>query len=536
MSNLFQSVANKLRTAAAAKREEVKSQATTQNSSTSGVGNNTSVFGQQKNSIENKTPNPFGPQQNQDDSYQWNLMVNEAERALKSGNMKGGIAPLEFKAADGSTQTIDLKINLSEEEKKALEGENEDKKADEAKEAVKTATTDLVQEAKTRRKERGEAVLAERAHDDNDGGIGTGMSAKEAYAMLTGNKDFFTGSYDTSVEQTVCGIQKIVENQDWTVNVNGEDMRLVDAIADSFDSELDLYIESVVQEIIGRDGLGATTKFENSGFLSPDARKELAAKGIRVDALGDGDGNFTNRVYSFSLVDMSECPKGVDPYEWMYSEEGKEAKVLTDANGNEGSIILSDCVIPDGYYQGAEVNLSSMLDVMGADAFTKADFLGNEEEYNKLISDVEAGIANGKYTTGQSINELYESTKDVAQSKYDLWHGGGGYLPGVWGGSAGAANTATGLGKEYDEFLKMLEEGLVSDNLEEAQNATKAEATAETEAGVVSEADIEKTDEYNDIFEELQTAYKEEHGIEADRYTLKDLEEQAKEEYKKLYT
>lgn len=534
MGNLFQSVVSKLRSAAEAKRQEVKSQAPAQSSSS--VGNNNSVFAQQKNSIENKTPNPFGPQQNQDDSYQWNLMLSEAEKALKSGN-KGDIAPLQFTAADGTTQKIDLKINLTEEEQKALEGEEETEKQEETQKAAETAKTDFIAEAKEKQQEKIEAVLADRAHDNYDGGIGTGMSAKDAYSMIMSDKDFFTGTYSTSFEQTVCGIQKIVENQDWKVNVNGEDMRLVDAIADSFDSELDLYIESVVQEIIGRDGLGSTTKFENSGFLSPDARREMAAKGIRVDAIGDSDGKFTNRVYSFSLVDMSECPKGVDPYEWMYSEEGKEAKVLTDANGNEGSIILSDCVIPDGYYQGAEVNLSSILDAMGADAFTKADFIGKEDEYNKLISDVEAGLANGKYSAGQSLNDLYNATKDVAQSKYDLWHGGGGYLPGVWGGSAGAANTATGLGKEYDEFLKMLEEGLVSDNLEESPNATKADGKSEVAAeDVVAEVDIEKTDEYNDIYEELQADYKEKYGIEADRYTLEDLAEQAKEEYKKLYS
>ena len=83
----------------------------------------------------------------------------------------------------------------------------------------------------------------------------------------------------------------------------------------------------------------------------------------------------------------------------------------------------------------------------------------------------------------------------------------------------------------------MLEEGLVSDNLEESPNATKADGKSEVAAeDVVAEVDIEKTDEYNDIYEELQADYKEKYGIEADRYTLEDLAEQAKEEYKKLYS
>ena len=151
MGNLFQSVVSKLRSAAEAKRQEVKSQAPAQSSSS--VGNNNSVFAQQKNSIENKTPNPFGPQQNQDDSYQWNLMVNEAEKALKSGN-KGDIAPLQFTAADGTTQKIDLKINLTEEEQKALEGEEETEKQEETQKAAETAKTDYIAEAKEKQQEK----------------------------------------------------------------------------------------------------------------------------------------------------------------------------------------------------------------------------------------------------------------------------------------------------------------------------------------------------------------------------------------------
>ena len=350
--------------------------------------------------------------------------------------------------------------------------------------------------------------------DGNNDGLSS-ANADSAYNTIKQHEGYFTGDYSTDDACIKAGIKRIVENTDWKINVNGEDKSLVDAIVDSYDSELDLYIDAQVKKIIAEDGArGATTALENYGFLSEEALKKLADLGIRADAIGDADGNFTNRVYAFSLVDTSECPKGMDKYEWMYNtEEGKKAKVLKDDADNEGSIILSDCVIPDGYYQGAEVEFSSILDLMGADMLTKADFIGREDEYEALIVEIENRLNDGGYSAGKSMDDLYGNRKGTQQSRYDLFHGGAGYLPGIWGSTPGAANSAEGMAEEFAQYLEDLEAGLVSDDMEEDGKTYNVN--------------------YNKLLKSYKEQYYKENGVEASGSELRKLVDKAREEVKK---
>ncbi len=433
-------------------------------------------------------------------------------------NSDGSVTKV-YRAADGSEVTTTQKIEngkvvtVDDKTGTQINSYGAAVQAEETEQA-----NDLAQAAQNKEHTFSTTAQKHKDVDGNNDGLDS-ANASSAYNTIKQHEGYFVGEYDSNAS-TACivdGIERIVGNTEWKINVNGEDKSLVDAIVDSYDSELDLYIDAKVKEIIAKDGArGATTALQNYGFLSEDALRELAALGIRADAIGDADGNFTNRVYSFSLIDTSECPEGVDKYEWMYNtEEGKKAKVITDDAGNEGSIILSDCVIPDGYYQGAEVEFSSILDLMGADMLTKADFIGREDEYEALINDVESRLKAGTYHTGQSMDDLYGNRKDVQQSRYDLFHGGASYLPGIWGSGAGKANTAEGMADEFAQYLKDLEDGIASDDMEADGKSSSSSAN------------------YKKILEAYKEQYKKDNGVEASGSELRKLVDKAEEEYKK---
>ena len=185
-------------------------------------------------------------------------------------------------------------------------------------------------------------------------------------------------------DRMVRAAEKLVNNEKWRISMDTdgdgtiESVALADAVAASFDSELDLYIQDIVSEIM--DKYGTCSK----SYLGEKARKELAARGIRVDSVGDGteeDGSITNRVYSFSLVELPENADEMTIDELYAAVYSDDAKIVEDANGKKANYLFADCLIPDGCAQGAEVHLSSILDQMGYDCISKADFIGREDEY-----------------------------------------------------------------------------------------------------------------------------------------------------------
>ena len=258
------------------------------------------------------------------------------------------------------------------------------------------------------------------------------------------NNSLFAGDgvqcYQDRMINAICNLQN---NDKWTVNTYNEetgeyeDQKLLDAIADSYDSELDIYIQEVVRDVMYDIGKNDKVNFGScsKSYLSDAAIEYLASKGIRADAVGD-----TNRTYTFSLVKMpsKESLEKMTTEEIMSHVYSDDAEILTDAKGNKGSIIFSDCLIPDGYAQGAEFNLSSILDEMGYDCITKADFKDfSEDEYFEYIDGMEALIQSGEFDkySNEGIDKLYGQIKNAQQAVSDLW-GGRGSAPGTSGGSS----------------------------------------------------------------------------------------------------
>ncbi len=282
----------------------------------------------------------------------------------------------------------------------------------------------------------------------------TNVDARTAINNMA-NSSLFEGENVTAYyDRMVCAAEKLVKNEEWRISMDTdgdgtiESVALADAIAASFDSELDLYIQDIVSEVMAK--YGSCSK----SYLGEEARKELAAKGIRVDSVGDGteeDGSITNRVYSFSLVELPENADEMsidELYEAVYSDD---AKIVEDANGKKANYLFADCLIPDGYAQGAEVHLSSILDQMGYDCISKADFIGREDEYMTLMGEIENYIQSGAAKGSITIDELYGNTKEIGLSVKNLW-GGSGSAPGQNG--IGGSETLT----EGEKLLKEKEE------------------------------------------------------------------------------
>lgn len=270
--------------------------------------------------------------------------------------------------------------------------------------------------------------IVQRAQNDT-----TNKSAKQAISAM-GKSSIFEGEgVMCHYDRMASAVDSLVNNHSWKVAMDTdedgemENLDLADAIAASFDSELDLYIQEKVNEAMKK--FGSCSK----GYLGEQAQKWLYDNyGITVEAVGgykvDKNGEImkdengdpiiqqTNRTYAFSLVDKAT------------------GKVIEDANGKKGSYIFSDCLIPDGYAQGAEVNLSSILDQMGYDCISKADFIGHEDEYEQLISAVEENLNAGLYQSGDGdTSSIYGVQKDITTAIKNLW-GGSGAAPGQNGG------------------------------------------------------------------------------------------------------
>ena len=319
-------------------------------------------------------------------------------------------------------------------------------------------------------------------------------SAKEAFAALTEAGILNEQYYD----RMVCATEKLVQNNDWMISIADEngnisDVALADAVAASFDSELDLYIQDIVGEVMAKYGTCS------KGYLSDQARAELAAKGIRVDSVGQGDeenGSNTNRVYSFSLVELPANFESMSPEEQMEFVYSDDAKIVEDKAGNKGSYLFADALIPDGYAQNAEINMSSILDTMGYDCISKADFIGadgkfNQAEYDAMLSEVGDLVNSGELTGSDKISDIYGNTREICDSIKRLW-GGDGAAPGQYGIGGGDGTTAAEKAKEEKEL----------------------------------------NDKYEKILDQKKADYKEEHGEEATGDDLAKLESEAKIEAK----
>ncbi len=370
-----------------------------------------------------------------------------------SGTVSGYDAAAAAKAAEEARKRAEEEARKRAEEearkkaeaeaKKKAEQEQQEKRTEETRKAEAEDSAKEVLGTSSVSETTVESIFGDDYYNDN-----TNISASEAISRMKQSSlyDNTVGCYFDRMSRAAEGLRN---NESWRISMDTdgdgqtESVALAEAIASSFDSELDLFIEEKVEEVIKKYG------HCSKQYLSEAALKELASYGIRVDAVGD-DGKTTNRAYAFSLVEVPPEHKD-DAYNWMYkTEEGKNAKVLEDKNGKKGSYIFADCLIPDGYAQGAELNLSSILDQMGYDCVSKADFIGREGDYKKLMSEVESRLANGEYKGGQSMNDLYGNRKDILTAVSNLW-GGHGSAPGV-GNYGGAKSAADALEAKAEEL------------------------------------------------------------------------------------
>ncbi len=339
-----------------------------------------------------------------------------------------------------------------------------------------------------------EDVIKKYNDDNKENNSGKKTDASSAISTLANSSIFEGDNVNGYHDRMAKAVDCLTENEKWRVSVDTdgdgeyESLKLADAIADSFDSELDLYIQEQVNKIM--DKYGTCSK----SYLGESAVRELALKGIRVVAVGDGD-SMTNRTYSFSLIDVEDDIKKLMQKENLTEEEktqiynavyDDDAKVMQDANGKKGSYIFADCLIPDGFAQGAEINLSSILDQMGYDCISKADFVGHESEYWEVINAVENNIYEGVYDSEATLNEIYGSVKDAVQSVQDLWGGHGG-APGAYaGGDAselGADNEITEAIEEIQDDIKR--EQLIKEKVEEYKAAHNDEEPSDVQLSLI---------------------------------------------------
>ena len=328
----------------------------------------------------------------------------------------------------------------------------------------------------------------------------------------------------------------VINNDQWKVDMDvdgdgviDQGVSLADAIAGSFDSELDLYIEKQVQDIMAKYecyDFKALFGSENS-----QAIKDLAALGIRADAVGD-DAEWQNRTYSFSLVEVPEGFEKLSPEEQMEIVYADDAKILEDGNGKKGSMIFADCLVPDGMAQGAEMNLSSILDTMGYDCISKAEFVGREDEYHSLMQEIGADLANGEYTSdGTTHADIYtEKTLKiwVATRARDTANGD---APGQWSQHLTFEDTMArierlGLGAEGGSLRKT--GSLSTDN----SKMTEADAIADAEKKAEAKKEAEQQNKATDILDKLISEYETKHGEKPVGEDLAKLEHQAEQEAK----
>ena len=326
-------------------------------------------------------------------------------------------------------------------------------------------------------------------------------SAEDAFADLTAAGVLNDPEYYKTM---LCATKELVQNDQWKISIADEngnisDQNLADAVAASFDSEIDLYIQAEVEKVIKEYGQSSKV-----GYLSEKGIAALAAKGIRVDAVGQGDeenGSNTNRVYSFSLVEVPDNFETLSPEEQRAIVYADDAKIIEDKAGNKGSYLFADALIPDGCAQNSEVNMSSILDQMGYDCVSKADFIGSdgkfdEAEYQAMLSEVGDMVNSGEYSARETITALYGNTREICDAIKKLWNGDGAH-PGqtVYGGSG---NGKSDKAKDLDK----------------------------------KEKEKEINDKYETILSSKKAAYKEEHGEDATGKDLAKLETQAKLEAK----
>ncbi len=340
-------------------------------------------------------------------------------------------------------------------------------------------------------------------------------------------------------------INDLLENDEWRVDMDidgdgilEDGVNLADAIALSCDSELDLYIQKELEKIFEK--YNCYNLKQLFGKEDAAALRELERLGIRADAVGD-DSNWQNRTYAFSLVDTSSFgdenkarlnelanKSYLTPEEQTELDElenqlhdilyADDAKILEDEFGGKGSMIFSDCLVPDGVAQGGELNLSSILDTMGYECISKADFIDDPDAYYELLDEIALQIADGEYTPSgydengnavdTSIRALYgEKTLDISTAVRAVYTANGN-APGQWAWK----------NLSFEENLELIKKrGLGSEggNISSIRVGDERIEISPTEEGKAEAEEYkEKLEKFEKILEQKVDDYKETNNVE----------------------
>lgn len=285
---------------------------------------------------------------------------------------------------------------------------------------------------------------------------------------------------------------------------NGEEkqVELNQAIADSYDSVLDLVLKEKLKKVLG-DG---NWKIKDLG--TPKMQAKLKAAGIEFKTLD-------HRIYTFSLVD-------------------DDGNVIQDENGHLAQIIMTDKVLPDGYMQGTDKNWNAVLDSVGYNCVSELDY--TEEEWAQIqqladLDNSELGTSSGKKTT-----DVYKNAKVVNSGNF-----------GGAGASASGTDTIMQNLSDDDMFDMDFEQeettALQAQNTEEtakkaSEEKAKPEETKETEEDKDGRTSVSKL-KYDALVEEEVQAASEEYasktGSEIDRLGLQIYRQKAEEAISKKY-
>ncbi len=161
---------------------------------------------------------------------------------------------------------------------------------------------------------------------------------------------------------------------------------IINTIVDSCDSKLDLVIDYALRETIQHFGTACL-----AGILSDEGQKYLKDNyGIVVNRVGDK----WDRIYSFSIVD-------------------DEGKVLQDEEGGLATKVFADNLTADGNLGPLERNLASVLDNMGYDCVSDADFVGKEGDYEEFMTEILQELKDGDYKGSRSVDSIYANSREV---------------------------------------------------------------------------------------------------------------------------
>lgn len=370
------------------------------------------------------------------------LTTTSVSDGSSSGSTAGSVVasnPIETTASTPSTtqiandfSTTDIHTQTKAEEEKEKEKKNQQynsslplwyqadtyKDEDEGKDTT-TITNEDVSEALN---EIVAFELSEKGKED------TVFYSDNYYQGFTNNGKVINGSCtEGGMRKAIVGGSKYIT----VTNSDGVTMSGVEAMADSYDSVLDLYTQSQFEKVLEEYGYG--TFSNNNNFIKHvDEIREKYGIDIKEVATQNPDGTtaidgISHRTFEISLID-------------------ENGNIIEDAEGNKSTILFGDWVIPDGTAQGAEFDFISVIDQAGYDCISKADFMNNEafaanpefqdangnydagKAYAHVLGQIETELGNLKSGKGSDLVKASEQTINEAtyvSSTFTWWSAGG---------------------------------------------------------------------------------------------------------------